>query len=291
MTPLFQRTSIIAVIVFATSVATGQNLLLNASFDSDDTGGGDVSIYFPGEWQGFNDSLASSDVPTNTGPNVLKQFGPFELNGGTGAFQVFDASAGEVFEASVFSRLDSNDLLGAGNFALGVIDFYASTDGTGDALVSFPFENILNDTQMIDEWIQHSVQGTAPTGTSSVKFTLLHVQGDPTWFGRPAVENPVTGGAIFWDDAVLQRVTQSGLIGDYNEDGRVDAADYTVWRDNVGQVDTLPNTLVSGVVGDAQYTEWTNAYGSISASSAAIPEPTSLSLLLVVGISMIRRRV
>ncbi|MGE3241964.1 MAG: hypothetical protein AB7G28_18425 [Pirellulales bacterium] len=63
------------------------------------------------------------------------------------------------------------------------------------------------------------------------------------------------------------------LIGDFNEDGRVDAADYTKWRDGLGTTYT-----------QAQYNEWRSHFGQTagSASSAsAIPEPAGASLLFV----------
>ena len=39
------------------------------------------------------------------------------------------------------------------------------------------------------------------------------------------------------------RIEQNTIVlpGDYNQDGIVNAADYTVWRDNLGSPDSLPN--------------------------------------------------
>jgi hypothetical protein len=57
-----------------------------------------------------------------------------------------------------------------------------------------------------------------------------------------------------------------GLPGDYNSDGVVNAADYTVWRDN---------PAANG--GDGGYLVWANNYGSTSmANSTAVPEPTGI---------------
>lgn len=64
-----------------------------------------------------------------------------------------------------------------------------------------------------------------------------------------------------------------GLPGDFNLDGRVDAADYTVWRDGLGTTYTA-----------AQYTIWKNNYGATAmsyAAGAAVPEPGSIITLLV----------
>lgn len=73
------------------------------------------------------------------------------------------------------------------------------------------------------------------------------------------------------------------LIGDYNEDGTVNAADYTVWRDNVGATDALPNDDIGGLIGTDHYNQWKAAFGNpgSESGSAAVPEPASVMLCLV----------
>lgn len=75
------------------------------------------------------------------------------------------------------------------------------------------------------------------------------------------------------------------LPGDFNDDGRVDAADYTVWRDNVGQpagalANDVDGALEGGDIGPAQYARWAANYGALAspAPAAAIPEPAALAL-------------
>jgi hypothetical protein len=82
------------------------------------------------------------------------------------------------------------------------------------------------------------------------------------------------------------------LAGDYNEDGSVDAADYVVWRNNLGG-NTLPNeTVTPGVVDQDDYTEWRSHFQSAALGAAgggAVPEPAGVLLALcaiVVGVSM-----
>jgi hypothetical protein len=61
------------------------------------------------------------------------------------------------------------------------------------------------------------------------------------------------------------------LAGDYNGDGLVNAADYTVWRDG----GPLANETASPGVNDiADYAAWVSAYGS-GAAANAVPEPAS----------------
>jgi hypothetical protein len=79
----------------------------------------------------------------------------------------------------------------------------------------------------------------------------------------------------------------SGVEGDYNDDGVVNAADYTVWRNN----GTLLNEGVSpNVIDIADYLFWKERFGATTPSGAgsaasvtsfvAVPEPTSIVPLL-----------
>ncbi len=89
--------------------------------------------------------------------------------------------------------------------------------------------------------------------------------------------------AIFDLDAV-------SLAGDFNEDGMVDAADYTVWRDNLGSNLTLPNDNgIGGTIGTPHYDLWVANYGTTaiaSSTATSVPEPASLSLLFAFGLGM-----
>jgi Concanavalin A-like lectin/glucanases superfamily len=87
--------------------------------------------------------------------------------------------------------------------------------------------------------------------------------------------------------------------GDYNEDGTVNAADYTVWRNNLGGLTSLPNDDTPGV-GPDDYDRWKSHFGesmgsgSGAASSAgAVPEPSGIVILLgplILGQFLGRRR-
>ena len=70
------------------------------------------------------------------------------------------------------------------------------------------------------------------------------------------------------DLEVSASVRQISLTGDYNEDGRVNLGDYTIWRNNLGTSFVLPNrdTANMGNVSQADYTSWKNRYGERSYS-------------------------
>jgi hypothetical protein len=80
------------------------------------------------------------------------------------------------------------------------------------------------------------------------------------------------------------------LAGDYDNTGIVDAADYVIWRKNVGQPSqTLPNDTTGVIVGDAQYNLWRSNFGSTTAvpgsgsalAGSAVPEPSPIGLLML----------
>lgn len=77
------------------------------------------------------------------------------------------------------------------------------------------------------------------------------------------------------------------LLGDYNLDGVVDAADFTVWRNTLGQSGTnlAADGNGDGTINAADYQLWKTHFGSSSAGSGGIagggsvPEPAGLTLL------------
>jgi hypothetical protein len=93
------------------------------------------------------------------------------------------------------------------------------------------------------------------------------------------------GGGGFTEATSFIVVPERSRPGDYNDDGKVDAADYVVWR-NAGPSATLPNDDSPGVVDASDYDDWRANFGAMasigSAGSSAnlLPEPCSLLLLL-----------
>jgi hypothetical protein len=63
------------------------------------------------------------------------------------------------------------------------------------------------------------------------------------------------------------------LVGDYNDNDVVDAADYVVWRNNVGTSTELPNDSLDGTIGTAQYNQWRTHFGQRLAAARRYPPP------------------
>jgi hypothetical protein len=96
-----------------------------------------------------------------------------------------------------------------------------------------------------------------------------------------------TAGGTVIDSLVNYVGVAPALFGDYNDDQRVDAADYVVWRKRLGSNITLPNenpTVTPNQVTPEDYTVWRNNFGAGSGGSAAslgtaVPEPQCACLL------------
>jgi len=94
--------------------------------------------------------------------------------------------------------------------------------------------------------------------------------------------------------------TAAGVPGDYNNDGKVNAADYTVWRNHLGETYQLDNEgagQTEGLVTNEDYDFWKSQFGMGSGSgggsaSVSVPEPGTVGLLLVVAMlaAIARRR-
>jgi hypothetical protein len=92
--------------------------------------------------------------------------------------------------------------------------------------------------------------------------------------------------------------TPPSVTGDYNKNGIVDAADYTVWRDSLGQMG--PGLAADGdgsnAVDSGDYDVWALHFGEHAGSGAGAmitaPEPASATMLFVgIGFVCCRRRI
>jgi hypothetical protein len=85
--------------------------------------------------------------------------------------------------------------------------------------------------------------------------------------------------------------------GDYNGDGVVDAADYTVWRDSLGSTTNLAaDGNINGRIDEGDFDVWRQHFGQTApsgtgAAASAVPEPASRLLwLLATGLTALCRR-
>jgi alpha-glucosidase (family GH31 glycosyl hydrolase) len=171
----------------------------------------------------------------------------------------------------------------------------------GDGVTSFPYYPGLNAPEVVP------IDYTKTSDSILVTFQDLGVDGTLLLYLDDATETNLLGGLwsvvlngqglssveyqldadlnllqVPYSGATTLSLVAAGVPGDYNGNGIVDAADYTVWRDHLGQEFVLPNedpANLDGIVTPADYDFWKSHFGdssgSGSAASAAFPLPPS----------------
>lgn len=139
------------------------------------------------------------------------------------------------------------------------------------------------------------IDGYQPTSGDS--FELLaagNIEGE-----FAAASLPELAGGLYFDliyNATSVVLAVSGIAGDYNYDGIVNAADYTVWRDQLGTSGlALPaDGDGNGVVELADYGIWKTNFGSQVLSALGtqgnVPEPATMLLLCVLYFALSSQR-
>ena len=86
---------------------------------------------------------------------------------------------------------------------------------------------------------------------------------------------------------VIEGVDTGPEEGDYNQDGAVNAADYNIWRDHLGETFNLPNeggeVETVGVVDLEDYQVWKDNYGDANLSFGVATLSGAINIDLING--------
>jgi virginiamycin B lyase len=117
--------------------------------------------------------------------------------------------------------------------------------------------------------------------------------------GRPG---EVWGAESAADQLVVIRILPDNVPGDYNLDRNIDAADYVLWRDTLGEqgADLAADGNGNGSIDAADFDVWRAHFGNTAVPGsgaagrlpdiASVPEPTTLVLLVISFVLRWRRR-
>jgi hypothetical protein len=140
-----------------------------------------------------------------------------------------------------------------------------------------------------------TVNGNQYSSTGTQYATSLAA--DPTQSTVNNLGNSFTASVLGRSILVLI-LSPAAVPGDYNNDGVVDAADYTVWRDTLGQSGsglaadgTGPGGTPDGIVDGLDYQFWSDHFGATtpgsgSGSGATVPEPSTCLLALIAAATL-----
>ncbi len=173
-------------------------LLLNSGFEASPPN--DTSAL--SAWTRWGNSTRNTQL-ARQGPAALKLFGNFNTpNNTSGAFQDMTAIAGQTWTASGWVQSPTWDRIGNGNSSRVKIEFRNATDQVLGEVESPTFTR----SDAAGQWLERSVTGIAPTGTTKARMVVVHVQGAQ-----------LAGGAVWWDDVSLGRGIGCDSI-DFNND-------------------------------------------------------------------------
>ncbi|MEM6853696.1 MAG: family 16 glycosylhydrolase [Planctomycetota bacterium] len=257
-------------------VGTAENLLQDGEFNAPSSG-----------WIRTGNAFLEDHNP-DSGRHAFDGFGDRAMKvfgfGNTKVFQQNIAvQAGAEYTLSANVRINSQDsIAGTSNLLVMWMEFFDESGGSIGSEGGVIADGQTNN----DTWLLRDLVGLAPEEAASVSVGFEFVQ-------------PFNQGGAVWIDSVslTEELITLALAGDYNGNGVVDAADYTVWSDNFGSTTQLSaDGNGDGVVDAADYTVWSDNFGTqagLNASSAVeafpVPEPGT-ALLIFAGAGLIVRR-
>ncbi len=241
-----------------------------------------------------NYNLSGGELSTG---NLWFRFGnaTFTQTGGVVSIDalILGEGGGESTQSLYELRGGSLNIAGRANIgkAPGGDDPFPNSDGKmvisggtatfGDLLFGVDSTDVI---ELSGNGLLHIDQANYTESFATTDISLGYILGD-----NLEVSTIDVGGVLY-----TQITSFTALAGDFNGNGIVDAADYTVWRDNLGASDesSIANNGdgINGV-DDGDYALWKSNFGDALGGSgglanAAVPEPSSGLLAICAGVSL-----
>jgi hypothetical protein len=185
---------------------------------------------------------------------------------------------------------DTDEVVTIGDVGAGWHRFMATITPTTITYEVDLFRDGLRNTSIVPDMITGIRPGT-PGVDASITFEITTTANgfDSLRIGGPSGASSPGTGAMAFDNIMLKLIdVAAGVPGDYSGNGEVDAADYSTWRDHLGQTFALTNEdpgTTPGVVTSEDYDFWVSQFGMPGSGSgglggAAVPEPAAWMLTL-----------
>jgi hypothetical protein len=238
------------------------------------------------------------------------------ISGGSvgNTFDAFDGSTVNISDGIVSTNFDAENgslvNIAGGSIGTSFDAFVGSTTNVSGGTIGIDFDADSGSVVNIFGK-QFSIAGTDITATLAENMpftvadrnvTLSGILADGTPFDFFLNSTNLSSTDYFHTGATLSITLVSGLMGDFNDDGTVNAADYTAWRNSLGT-----EVAVRGDAGDgnfdgrvtqADFFVWKGHYGEANMPGFDerfpfdVPEPAGAVLFTIAaaGVSASRRR-
>jgi hypothetical protein len=155
-------------------------------------------------------------------------------------------------------------------------------------------QSITGSTELADRKFL-SYQYNSGTGNFDVESRELVATGSPNSENQFGDDLALRDSTFYFAWVSFTNPLAPQLTGDYNNNGKVDAGDYVLWRKNQGTSNVLANDPIGGTIGLAQFDQWRANFGLSGSPGAGaslsnggnVPEPSSLAAFLLMFGSML----
>jgi hypothetical protein len=236
-------------------------------------------------------SLYSIDGGGGSSSNIVANNTVLEANNGRWALNIQQGSTGNTVRNNIL--LNDHPTRGAIDISSDSLPGFTSDY---NVVISRFTTNGGNSNLTLAQWQAHTGQDThSLVSTAAALFANAPGNDYHLKSGSPALNAGTSSFAPPADNAGLPRPAGTAidigafefgaLLGDYNRDGRVNSSDYVAWRNTLGTAVTRyagADGDGSGKIDQGDYAKWRSGFGAASTgagSAAAIPEPSTLTLL------------